>query len=278
MVDFPNIAPPFEACWLDFKAPQQINSREFGVQPWREPAPSHWGFLVLGTKLDTEQERQDFLKFAHPYWKQVFLGQLPRAKWGMSLYIHWRQGGQNFGPLWQWLTLVDDQGHMLKIPDGRYVVSALCVDPLMQEANDDLAVKMGEDEARDAAYHSIAPYMHTAMLSLSFMHCKNVVLQDVVPPRTVIHNKAQKRRGQTPYQPVPYKVLQIQPMKQVIKQTERAHGVGTAKALHIVRGNFADYQEGRGLFGKYHGTYWRPQHVRGTTEKGVATKDYSIKI
>ncbi len=167
---------------------------------------------------------------------------------------------------------------MLKMPDEKYVVSALVVDRHMQEAIDRIAEKMGNEKAQQATYDSVTPYFHTAMLSISFMHCKNVALQDVKPPLKTIHNKAQKRRGEKPYQPLPYKVLQIQPMKADIKQTQQQHGVGTAKALHIARGHFRDYQEGRGLFGKYHGRYWVPMHVRGGSEHGVVAKDYSIKI
>jgi hypothetical protein len=31
---------------------------------------------------------------------------------------------------------------------------------------------------------------------------------------------------------------------------------GLPRALHIMRGHFKDYREGRGLFGKVHGMWW----------------------
>jgi len=279
MVDFPNIAPPFESFWLDFSAPQFVNSEEFGTRLW-DKRISHWGFLCVGTKLGSPENRDGFMHMwsGHRMWEETYREYIPLATWGLDMWLHYRFDGLNFGPIWHWRTLIDERGQMLRMPDGKYVVSGLVVDRNYQHAIDNLAMKMGPDEAQTSAYNTVTPYLHTAMLSISFMHCRNVALQDVKPPLKTVHNKAQKRRGEKPYQPLPYKVLAIQPMKQIIKQTERQHGVGTAKAMHIVRGNFADYSEGRGLFGKLHGTFWRPQHVRGGSERGVTTKDYSIKL
>jgi hypothetical protein len=53
--------------------------------------------------------------------------------------------------------------------------------------------------------------------------------------------------------------------------------VGSRKALHVCRGHFAHYRE-RGLFGKYKGTFWRPQHLRGSAEQGMQAKDYRITL
>lgn len=45
--------------------------------------------------------------------------------------------------------------------------------------------------------------------------------------------------------------------------------------LHIVRGNFAIYNE-KPLFGKHFGTFWRSQYSRGSKELGIIAKDYTI--
>lgn len=50
----------------------------------------------------------------------------------------------------------------------------------------------------------------------------------------------------------------------------------TQKRLHIVRGHFADYTEGGGLFGKLHGKYYIAPHVRGNAVLGTITKDYRV--
>jgi hypothetical protein len=132
--------------------------------------------------------------------------------------------------------------------------------------------------AHQKVYATFLPVFHTALLSLSFLHCRNVGLEEVTPERKTIHNKAQKKRGEKTYQPIPYKILNIQPMRQILRTEGKSEIVGTKQALHICRGHFKHYEEGRGLFGKLHGTYWWPMQVRGSKEKGVATKDYRIEL
>jgi len=46
--------------------------------------------------------------------------------------------------------------------------------------------------------------------------------------------------------------------------------------LHITRGHFKDYRDGKGLFGKYQGLFWWDQHVRGDPDNGVVLKDYHV--
>ena len=54
-------------------------------------------------------------------------------------------------------------------------------------------------------------------------------------------------------------------------------GGGLKQALHICRGHFKDYRDGRGLFGKHKGLYWWEQNVRGSIEQGVHIKDYRVR-
>lgn len=123
---------------------------------------------------------------------------------------------------------------------------------------------------------SLAPFLHTALLTISFLHCRNVTLQEVRPPGKPLTNQ-QRRRGERPRAPLSYHVLDIRPMREVLRSQGQESQVGSRKALHICRGHFAHYGE-RGLFGKYQGTFWRPQHVRGSAERGVQQKDYRISL
>lgn len=75
-----------------------------------------------------------------------------------------------------------------------------------------------------------------------------------------------------------YHVLDITPMRQVLRIEGGEAQNGTKRALHICRGHFANYSQGRGLFGKYHGMYWIDQHVRGSASRGFALKDYRVKL
>lgn len=109
-------------------------------------------------------------------------------------------------------------------------------------------------------------------LAISFMHCKNVIQHTVDPPPKL--SKRHKERHGRPL--FSYRVLEIEPMKQVLRSEGHSEEIGLAKALHICRGHFKDYRE-RGLFGKNKGLYWWDQYARGSIEMGVAAKDYAVK-
>ena len=52
------------------------------------------------------------------------------------------------------------------------------------------------------------------------------------------------------------------------KPGAESEGETANRRLHMCRGRMADYRKGKGLFGKYNGQFWIPQHVRGTTKYG----------
>jgi len=70
--------------------------------------------------------------------------------------------------------------------------------------------------------------------------------------------------------------LEIEPMKKVLKSEGNIDEVGLQRALHICRGHFKDYSNGKGLFGKHKGLYWWDSTVRGTESEGKIIKDYNI--
>jgi hypothetical protein len=70
----------------------------------------------------------------------------------------------------------------------------------------------------------------------------------------------------------------IDPMKKILRTEGQSERLGLKRALSICRGHFADYTHGGGLFGKHHGVYWIPQHVKGAAEAGTVVKDYAVKL
>jgi hypothetical protein len=160
--------------------------------------------------------------------------------------------------------------------DGLNIIFSVPLDSSIKKA---FEAHVGKEKAADQMEKFIWPYWCTALLSLSFMHCKNVKLVDVIPDKQPTHNKsAKRRRERATYHPVPYKVLDILPMKEILRTKGRSEKVGAKKALHICRGHFADYTEGAGLFGKWHDRYWWSPQLRGTAQKGVTVRDHRIKL
>ena len=207
-------------------------------------------------------------------------------KWVMdvTLFQKLTQGGKEviWGPMWAWRLFITDVGQVAHDPLTQVPLSMSS--PQSEDMRNILETLqergMKYEEAWALCSSSVNPFFHTAMLAISFMHCHNVSLDSVTPPKHVVHSKSAKRRGERDYQPVTFKTLDIRPMREVLKRAEGSapQGDKTARALHICRGHFRHYQEGRGLFGKYAGTFWVPMHVRGEKTQGTTVKDYRIKL
>lgn len=46
---------------------------------------------------------------------------------------------------------------------------------------------------------------------------------------------------------------------------------------HWIRGHYADYRKGKGLFGKIHGLFWIPECRRGNEELGQVIPEYTVQ-
>lgn len=109
-------------------------------------------------------------------------------------------------------------------------------------------------------------------MAISFMHCKNVVQYDATD--TEGPSDKWRRRQRAPV--IRYHVLDINPMKEVLRTEGGVETNGLKKALHICRGHFATYTAEKPLFGNFVGTVWKPAHVRGDIKQGAVVKDYSV--
>ena len=107
--------------------------------------------------------------------------------------------------------------------------------------------------------------------TFGFMHCKNV---QVAPQEITRQVRRQIERGKG----VRYHVLDIEPMKRVLKTEGRQYEVGLKQAFHICRGHFKTYTEDSPLFGRYTGTWWWEAQARGDKTAGEVKKDYNVKL
>ena len=86
--------------------------------------------------------------------------------------------------------------------------------------------------------------------------------------------KRQAERKGTPL--LDYRILNIGPMKRVLRTEGGIENVGAKQALHLVRGHFKDFRDGPGLFGKHKGIYWWEGSLRGSLSKGKVEKEYHV--
>jgi hypothetical protein len=111
-----------------------------------------------------------------------------------------------------------------------------------------------------------------ALLALVLMNCKNVEISVTSPP--VALNKARERRGKPPL--IAYHTLDIRPMQVILRNEGQIETNGLKKALHICRGHFKDYRQGKGLFGRTKGLFWVDAHQRGNEDLGRVEKEYRV--
>lgn len=118
----------------------------------------------------------------------------------------------------------------------------------------------------------IGSEMFPFLFALSLMHAKNVSLEDAPSLAPALARKREKRNRQV----VQFKTLVVHPMRQAAKAETREGSSSAKQAMHLCRGHFKDFREGKGLFGKFKGLYWWDMHVRGDREQGQIIKDYAV--
>lgn len=134
-----------------------------------------------------------------------------------------------------------------------------------------LAAMMGVDINK--ALSEIAALCHVPLLALSFMHCRNITIEDVPgpPPKVARKRAARLGFGET-------KMTRIRlpgAARTARTPTEVRNAVGQAP-LHMVRGHFKTYTEDAPLFGKRTGTYWWGWQARGNQANGVHVPTYEV--
>jgi len=286
--DFPNCAPPYPCFWMETRAPQF--SRENGTY-----SPLNfgyaWGALFLATDLSglPVAERQVVCETLGTRIFDLPLTAFSDVKWWMMV-IPMVQPFPNTDSLRdlnvQGHFLIQGNGEMLlwKRREGtkEFAFASALGEPLKEDAEGTYVEIDSAWECLDIGEirspQLLQPQALTAhallypfWLAISFLHCKNVTMVNVDP----CHVQGNKRVSQ-PCRRVHYRVLNIHPMQEVLRREGQQAITGLKRALHICRGHFRDYSQGRGLFGKHKGLYWFNQHRRGSSTHGVVVKDYMI--
>lgn len=239
--DFPNVAPPYPQFWMEHKMPREIVSKTEGVTDVTKWTPN--GRVgMLFTACDPAQSK---IEGDPP----------PGTKWivWMELFVDYGSASNGIqGPQGATFLCVDAEGKVLDVP-------------WMQS--------FAPQHLSHLMKHCMT-WFHPGLLAVSFLHCKNVTLED----HAVDAPLAKKWRARHGFNPTPYRTLVIEPLKAILRHEGRAHEHGLARAMHICRGHFADYTQGRGLFGKLHGKFWMPSTVRGTKGKSAPPREIEVRI
>jgi hypothetical protein len=235
-----SMAPPFERFFVEF---QNVPYR------WFPDSLHAWGALVVA--LDD------------PSKMPQFQGDDGKPRWMLNLYTFLeREKGEPFGPVAEHLAGLAEDGTWFQHSDGAlFWAGTPWVD--------------GEQPSGWRKSHAdlVAELLFPVLLTISFMHCKNVTLRSVSPPLK-LSRKHRKNHGQDL---VRYHVLEVGAIRRILDIHTKGAPGGLRHALHICRGHFKTFTPDAPLLGRHVGTYWWDPQVRGAQEHGTVLKDYRVR-
>lgn len=270
---YPNVAPPYPIFWMEYRRPHSVASfndvAEFNRRRGnsdelfgRPVMPERTAALFEAHKVDWDRTQlPDGSVHLTEGWAADRLGRIAAS--GL-LDV---PGRNAYGVEWYWVIFATA---FMALGDRSPILSSPNYELHVDRHGKLLHAMLDGDGTIAAAFSDcLAP----ALLAMSFLHCRNV-LTDPEPNRPPKLLRAyQKRHG---VDMVRFHTLQIEPMRKVLADAGAESATGLHKALHIARGHFRDYSEGRGLFGKLHGIFWVDSHVRGRSSEGTVFKDYNV--
>jgi hypothetical protein len=261
LADFPQCLSPWQSAFVEFRLP--VSEREH-----HRDAPYGVGMTVHSSRKTDLMTRGEDPQGSLPSIQQAIVRTYPhliaQSEW-LTSFVLWLESPQRLltGPLANYTFFHIANGDLLW--NAGNIPEAIMAD--MQ-----CSVFSSSDEQRAFAQRVMTPYLFPFLFSFSLANCKNVTTSLVHPPEKL--SRAHQKRHGMPLSR--YYTLNIEPMKKVLREEGKVESHGLKHALSVCRGHFANYTEGKGLFGKYHGQFWIPQHVRGSANQGVVTKDYAV--
>lgn len=125
---------------------------------------------------------------------------------------------------------------------------------------------------RDDYKASAVASVNVALWAIAFMHTKGAEIEDHEPAPA--QQKRHMKRYKAPM--CSYKTIKVMGFGREPKDAQG--GQHSAPRLHIVRGHWADYRFGAGMFGRPEltGIYWVREHQRGRAERGATKVDYEV--
>lgn len=261
--DFPCVTPPFDTMFVQWNTPDKIVSDKFGIITGHRIIKTY-GILIRALKIDGRlpeaiRDNDRLNKFREYEAKGKWLN-------AGTVYQHVYDGRIQY--LFSIMWMNDQNGAIFDLDNGKTSI-------LFMVPNDEMQMMIEHFGSEKDLAHSLEAVMYVPFLTLSFMHCKNTILQTQTHSEKL--QKARRSNGKKIL--LTYKVLDIGPVRSILKSAGKMGEVGLKRSLHFCRGHFKDFREetgSAGLYGKYHGLFWWDMHKRGNAEKGIIVKDYNV--
>jgi hypothetical protein len=261
--DIPNWAPPFNHFFVEWNEPSNWKIRSRPEAANLGKSPGQVGFLVLAMPVKDEFRRVDL-------WQNLMAKFVGAPSLGMDDDASKKMTGavRDAG----WVLAANAWGTTFSKPvEGSPVYLGITNFIFVGSSGKYLWHCSAGIGATPDFVNTVNSALHILGLGISFCHCKNVVRQEQVADR------GERWHRRTGIPTIKQYTLEIGPMRETLRREGRSEEVGIGRALHICRGHFANYTPDHPLFGKYVGTFWRPDHVRGKKEHGEVIKDYAVR-
>lgn len=287
--DFPNLAPPFKNFFIESKTPKYIKSEKTGFTdirtlsklfPMGLRTKSFGIHIIVDDAQDISKETKcqlEMFKKVIRFKKENFID----VKWLITAFLYMELTGQKITEPFAYVWMAVNKDGSVQYLGSREEAYVFALLEEGHKINFDLESTSRLEEIMSLKFKGrkiekienmfVGGSFFPAFLAISFMHCKNVTTEEIIPPEKL--NKKFKKRHRKEL--IRYHVLKIEPMRKILKTEGKSDELGIPKALHICRGHFKDYRQS-GLFGKIPGIFWWESHVRGQKEKGIILKDYEI--
>lgn len=255
--DFPNLAPPHPIMFLQTKAPRFIRSHDYGDVAWEDEI-TEWGILLMA--IDPDKARSIGLDADGVL-------DVAGSKWVYEGVLFIVMNDKLRGPCAQMAFAIAEDGSYVPTSHGGILLQSVLHNTDKPEFDSGIASSM---------FEMVKPLL----LSICFMHCKNVVRVPVEPKLTRQQRRRANAGADVPAPGTRYTTLAIDPMKQVLRREGGSEHVGTRKAMHICRGHFKTYTPDKPLFGRpidRSVMVWVPQHLKGTDHTRRVEKTYDVK-
>lgn len=186
-----------------------------------------------------------------------------------------RGGTKAFGPWGGVHVLLDRNKKVMKF-DEEAGLSFFGVGDMLQEE-----LPHGSnfsEQVRQQIYYNSLRLASVVIHTISLLNCSNVRLVETGKTNSDI---GRKRRDHDRLAMIRHHELRVKVGSQILRVDGRSETGQALVPLHMVRGHFRDYSEGKGLFGKYKGekynAVWVPPYARGSIEDGIVTRDYVLQ-
>lgn len=260
--DIPNTAPPFSSAWYEYRLSRKNKEK------YHADSVTDIGLLVTSDDISqmSIDEVHDILGLRrHTEVAEYVQENKDRIRWISTaipfgkMRIESTGAYKAIGPLGMLAFFTEHDG----TPMQKFVMGDFT--QFYKGASDKKLADMG-GYLRDY-------YVMPCLLGISFLHCKNVIIQDEKPNENIA--KAHyKRKG---WNLTDYKILDIQPMRKIIEHEASGYSHSLPRSLHIVRGHFKNYKEGQGLFGRHQGLYFWQAYARNKGSNRRTVKTYRVK-